>query len=274
MKVSCRITNSFYSFLTQKNFDTSYFYELSSLEMHFISDPSVWAEAETVENFIKKVSEEYGPHFVDEELIEAVGHSAVRLKAWGELDHVLKLGQFFNIYQQTKNILRWFISPCSLESFQHTKNIVSFKCGLSSQKYPYLAAYLRSALEALPMYQSEEMTHVQWEGRRVQIQYTPYGQMSFFGETEKDPSHSLRKLKQSLFYLEKECLRQKNILEEQGKKIKQLESCRLKKEKLARFCSLAEDVLNKLKESSLENPLVKNKISDLSHYVSQIKGHL
>jgi len=189
LKVSGRVTNSFFQFLDQRYFDTSRFYELSSMEMHFIRDPSVWMEAELVENFLQELSDEFGRHFVDKELTTAVGHAALELGAWGELDYVLKLGPVFNIYHKLSDILQWFISPLHIDNIQYKYNSITCECDLSSKDYPYIVEYLRSVLEALPTYKSEEMAEVQWEDNKISIRYTPYGQMSFF--TEKNEMKNL-----------------------------------------------------------------------------------
>lgn len=189
LKISGRVTNSFFRFLDQRYFDTSRFYELSDMEMHFIKDPSVWMEAELVESFLQELSEEFGRHFVDKELTTAVGHAAVELGAWGELDHVLKLGPVFNIYHKLSDILQWFISPLHIDNVQYKYNAITCECELSSKDYPYLVDYMRSVLEVLPMYKSEEMTEVEWNGNQISIRYTPYGQMSFF--TEKSEMKNL-----------------------------------------------------------------------------------
>ena len=182
LKISGRVTNSFFRFLDQRYFDTSRFYELSSMEMHFIKDPSVWMEADLVESFLEELSEEFGRHFVDKELTTAVGHAALELGAWGELDHVLKLGPIFNIYHKLSDILQWFISPLHIDNFQYKYNLITCECELSSKEYPYIVEYIRAMLEVLPTYKSEEMTEVEWEGNQISIRYTPYGQMSFFAE--------------------------------------------------------------------------------------------
>lgn len=186
LKVSGRVTNSFFRFLDQRYFDTSRFYELSNMEMHFIKDPSIWMEVDLVENFLQELSDEFGRHFVDKELTTAVGHAALELGAWGELDHVLKLGPIFNIYHKLSDILQWFISPLHIDNIQYRYNSITCECELSSEDYPYIVEYLRSMLEVLPAYKSEEMTEVEWNDNKISIRYTPYGQMSFFTEKNND----------------------------------------------------------------------------------------
>ena len=125
------------------------------------------------------MSQEYGPHFVDKDLTTSVGHGAVELKAWGDLDDVLKSSPFSDFYIKIDEILQWFISPFEIHSFRKKDKTISFQSELSSKKYPYVVDYLRSVLEILPCFQSKAMTEVQWDGNFVHIQETPFGQMSF-----------------------------------------------------------------------------------------------
>ena len=221
MQISGRVTHSFFCFLNQNHFDTSKLYELTDLDMEFIKDPSAWLPAESVENLIQKISDEYGPHFSEGELTSLAGHHAFQLKAWGDLDRVLTLGLPLGFYKKIENILQWFISPFSAKNLKYTEHMAQFECELSSQKYPYIVDYMRSALEALPLYQSEEMTKVTWEGELVQINYPALGQMSLdieLGESLKP--EVLQRLKNAVFCLEQDYLKQKQVSEEQKARIR------------------------------------------------------
>ena len=178
MQVSGRITHSFFCFLDQRHFDTSQFHELTNIEIDFIKDPSMWMDIKIVEKFLKKISQEYGHHFIDKDLITAVGHKALELKAWGDLDDVLQSSPFSDFYIKIDEILQWFVAPVEIHSFRKKEKEVSFQCNLSSKKYPYVVEYLRSVLETLPCFQSKAMTEVKWEGDFVHIQEISFGQMS------------------------------------------------------------------------------------------------
>ena len=189
MQVSGRITHSFFCFLDRHHFDTSLFHELTHLEMSSIKDTSVWLDIGVVEDFLKNLSNEYGRHFVEKDLTTAVGHHALELKAWGDLDHVLKLSPP-HLYQKIDEIFQWFISPFSMENVSQHQQRISFQCELSSLKYPYVADYMRSVLEALPTYHSEEMSEVKWDGTHIKIDPMPFGQMSFHLESKRRNPHS------------------------------------------------------------------------------------
>ncbi len=269
MKVSGRVTNSFYCFLNQNNFDTSRFYELSSLEMHFIRDPYVWMDIGAVEHFLKKISDEFSRHFVQEELTCAVGHTALELKAWGDLDSVLKLSPIFNVYEKIEDIMQWFITPFSIQKFQNINNKITFECNLSDKDYPYLVSYLRAVLEVLPAYSVEEQSEVLWKDRRVQIHYTPYGQLSLFFEKESEFSPDLfRKLKSSVLSLEKEYLKQRRILEEKNQKV---QSFQVQKDRMLQLCNEMEQILSHVKKYQDKEKSFQNKITSLCQCMSQMR---
>ena len=267
MKVSGRVTNSFYCFLNQNNFDTSRFYELSSLDMHFIKDPYIWMDIVAVEHFLKKVVEEFTPHFVEDDLIHSVGHSAIKLKAWGDLDSALKLHPIFNVYEKIEDIMRWFVTPFSIKNFQNINNEITFESNLSSEEYPYLVSYLKSVLEVLPQFNAEDSTSVSWKNRKIQVFYTPYGQLSFF--KEKDPKLSpdlLRKLKNSVLSLEKEYLKQRKALEEKSQKIQSFQD---QKDQAFEIFNEMEKTIQSMKEK--EDKTFNHQVTRLYQCMSQMR---
>ena len=269
MKVSGRVTNSFYCFLDRNCFDTSRFYELSSLEMHFIRDPYIWMDVGNVEHFLKQVSGEFSSHFVEEEFNSSVGHAAVSLKAWGDLDSVLNLSPIFNVYEKLEDVMQWFVTPFSIQKFQNINNKITFECNVSSKKYPYLVSYLRAVLETLPTYSAEETSEVLWEGNTVQIYYTPYGQLSLF--LEKDPEFSpdlFRKLKNSVLSLEKEYLKQRRVLEEKNQ---QLQSFQNQKDQALQICNKMEQAFNQIKKHQNNEPSVRHKVTHLYQCLGQMR---
>ena len=192
MKISGRVTHSLYCFLNQHNFDTTRLYELTPLETSFIKDPSVWMDIDLVEHFLQKLTEEYGRHFVDKDFVTSVGHSSVDLKAWGDLDRILKFVQLSSYYLKIDEILKWFVTPLEIFAFKQEKNKFSFQCDLSSIEYPHVVEYLRSMLEALPTFKSEPMMEVTWEGTIVSIGQTetPVDKQLSFSIEDFEPSES------------------------------------------------------------------------------------
>lgn len=248
MQASGRITHSFFCFLDQRYFDVSQFHELTSIDISFIKDPSVWMDIDLVENFLRKVSDEYGRHFVDKELTTSVGHGASDLKAWGDLDNVLRLSSFSNFYLKIDEILQWFISPFEVQAFRRSSKGFSFQCNLSSVEYPYIVEYLRSMLEILPVFKSEETAEVKWDRFCVQIQPHPFRQMSFALEDEAGWPGSFS-------YQDHEVI---SVFSE--------------KEKINLMCRKAEDLIAEMKSSPLKN-LAQN-LSTLKAYITAIRKEL
>ena len=54
MQVSGKITHSFYCFLQARGFDISRFFELTSVEIEALKNPSGWVEISKVESFPQK----------------------------------------------------------------------------------------------------------------------------------------------------------------------------------------------------------------------------
>lgn len=265
MQISGRVTSPFFCFL-KRRFDTSRFHEFTQIEMSFIKDSGVWMPAHLVESFLKALSNEYGPYFKDQKLTTLVGHNALKLSAWGDLDQILKLSQPSDFYQKIENILQWFISPLLFRAFQSREEFVAFQCNFSSKDYPYITDYMRAVIEILPSFKSQKTAQVQWEEERVQIQLS--SQMAFVMD-EDDPHPSLvKKLKKSLFLLERDFLKQKKLLEEQDKQIKQFQSTFFKKEKIQSFCYQIEKILKQ------SNQLKENLKNELFQYINEIKKQI
>ena len=110
MRASGKITHSFYCFLRARGFDVSRFFELTSLEIEFLKDPSQWMELNQIESLLKKLKQEYSPHFVDQDFIVSVGQACFELGAWGELDSVLKMKQTEPVLTNLPVFLSYFIS--------------------------------------------------------------------------------------------------------------------------------------------------------------------
>ena len=248
LQMSGRITYPFFCFFEKHHLDVSSFHELTSIEMSFIKDPSVWMEARHVENFLKQLSVKYNSHFENQKLTTLVGGSCLELEAWGELSHILKLKYSFDVYQKIENILQWFVSPFSIKAVQNKEELISFQCNISSKEYPYSADYLRAMLEVLPSFRSGQTTKVLWEGEGVQIYLFPAEQMSFSLDDEKEniSPQLVKELRKSLSLMEKNYLQQKKLLEN----IRPFQSVYLQKEKIQSVCFQMEEILDQLKNGS------------------------
>ena len=172
MRVSGKITHSFYCFLQVRGFDESRFFELTDLEMEFLKDPSSWLDISKVDLLLKNLDQEYASHFVDKDFISCVGNSCFELSSWGELDSVLKMKKTKPLFSHLPVFLSYFISEgFSLSALKQTEGFLSYKSSLSSEEHPFVIEYLRSVLESLPLYSGGSKADVKWIRDYIQIKW-------------------------------------------------------------------------------------------------------
>ncbi len=226
MRVSGKITHSFYCFLRTRGFDVSRLYELTSLEMEFLKDPSQWMDLNQVESLLKKLNHEYSSHFVDQDFLVIVGHSCFELRAWGELDSVLKMKKSKSMFSNLPVFLSYFISnDFSFVNERDEKGFLGFKCNLSSEEYPFVTEYLRAVLEALPVYANKPRAEAKWIRNYVQIKWEMENpQVSLFpGPSSINiKPELLSDLKRFLEKVEKELYYQRQQIQEKNKQIRNL----------------------------------------------------
>ena len=232
--------------------DTSRFHELTPIEMDFIKDPNSWMPPEAVEDFLGNIAGRYGPYFADQKIEAAVGHTAPKLEAWGDLDLMLKLTWPTDIYEKIENILQWFITPLSLKAFQKREELMAFQLNFSSKKYPHITDYMRAVLEVLPVFKSAPAAEASWEGEKVLLRFSP--QMTFLMDEDLETINPslISKLKKNLFLLEKDYLKQKKRLEEQDLQIKKFQEHYFKKEKIKRLCLKTLKLLDQVRGAGSE----------------------
>ncbi len=226
MRVSGKITHSFYCFLRIRGFDVSRLFELTSLEMEFLKDPSQWMNMNQVESLLNKLNHEYSVHFVDQDFLISVGHSCFELSAWGELDSVLKMKKTEPVFSNLPVFLSYFISDgFLLTSERNEPGFLSFKCNLSSEEYPFVTEYLRAVLEALPVYTNKPRAEVKWIRDYIQIKWEEETtQTSLFAESSdiNIKPELLSDLRQFLEKIEKELYYQRQQIGEKNKEIRNL----------------------------------------------------
>ena len=172
MRVSGKITHSFYCFLRQRGFDVSRFFELTAIEMEFLKDPSSWLNISKVELLLKALTQEYAVHFVDKDFISCVGGACFEMSAWGELDSVLKMKKTQPLFSNLPVFLSYFISDgFSLMDVKKEPGFLSYKSSLSSEEYPLISEYMRSVMESLPLYANQPKAEVKWIRNYIQIQW-------------------------------------------------------------------------------------------------------
>ena len=225
MRVSGKITHSFYCFLRLRGFDVSRFFELTTMEVEFLKDPSSWLNISKVEKLLKALSDEYSPHFVDKDFISCVGQACFEMAAWGELDSVLKMKRPQPVFSNLPVFLSYFISEgFSLIDIKKERGFLSYKASLSSEEYPFITEYLRTVLEALPLYTGQPKAEAKWIRDYIQIQWEENlneQQGSFFGdglEVNLKPE-ILSDFRQFLEKVEKELYNNRQIILEKDRKI-------------------------------------------------------
>ena len=189
MRFSGKITNSFFSFLSQYGLDTDSFFEITPLEIDFIKDPYSWMDATQVELLLRNIRSVYGLQFTDKDLVTIVGHRAPQLKAWGGLSKAL---EFFDspqaIYNKIDKFLSFFISPkMVLSQPQDSQYFFSFQMDFNEKAYPAVKDYLLAVFETLPVFIGKEQTEADWLNGRVKIHHIQEKTLSLLPLKKLDP---------------------------------------------------------------------------------------
>ena len=246
MRVSGKVTHSFYCFLRARGFDVSRLYELTDMEMEFLKDPSQWLPLDQVESFLKKLKNEYASQFRDKNFFACVGHSCFELGAWGDLDSILKMKDAQPAFSDLPVFLSYFISDgFSLTHERKEQGFLSFKSNLSSEDFPFVVEYLQFALEALPVYTGKNQAEVRWIRNYIQIKWEDQDtQVPLFSEplNINIKPEILRDLKHFLEKVEKELYYQRQKMVEKDREIRNL-----KDQMIMQGLPLSEDMLALLK---------------------------
>ena len=217
MRVSGKITHSFYCFLRERGFNVSRLFELTSLEMEFLKNPSQWMDIELVESFLKKIDGEYSSHFVDRDFIAVVGRSCFELNAWGELDSVLKMRKKEPVFSHLPMFLSYFIDGLSLVEERVEQGFLSFQSNCSSENYPHITSYLKAVIESLPLYTDKPRASALWIRNYIQVKWEETNpQTSLFPPSSEENIRPelLSDFRQFLEKIEKELYNNRQRIEE------------------------------------------------------------
>ncbi len=224
MRVSGKITHSFYCFLRARGFDVSRFFELTSMEMEFLKDNSRWLPANQVESLLKRLCKEYAGYFVDQDFVVCVGHACFDLNSWGELDSVLKMKNTQPVFSHLPVLMSYFLEGFNWVVVENKPGFLSCRCNVSSEDYPLITEYLRAVVEVLPLYTREQTASVKWIRHYMEIRWEATSQTSLF--KSDDHLHFkpelLRDFRHFLEKLEKEMYLQKERIKAQDREIAQL----------------------------------------------------
>ncbi len=191
MHYSCKISASVLQFLESQGEDISPLLEATFLPEEFLKDSSFWMLSQEMEAFLKLAVDLYQKSN-EPSLITHIGHHSAELRSWGVLDSVIRMmPNSKDILAQPNRFLGYFISPePPVENLIRTQDgsSLGFDLPISSEQYPLVCEYLKSALESLPVFMGQPMAHCVWEGIRVEVIFEK-PQETFFQDI--DPGHQL-----------------------------------------------------------------------------------
>ena len=170
MYFSGKISNSVLNYLDKQGVALEGLYDLTDLPVEFLRDASSWLEAEKLEKFLRSLDQAYGMK-IQGCFMSEVGRNCFRLRSWGVLDSVLRIMQKPNdIYLQPERFISYFVSPAPpLGKLHIGEDKISFELPISTQEFPYVTSYMRSALESLPKYIGKQRAHVDWKHNHISI---------------------------------------------------------------------------------------------------------
>jgi len=173
MLFSGKITNSIITFLQSQGVEASEFYDLTDMPVEFLKDPTCWLEAKKTEVLLEHLEGWAGLRLNLENPSEKIGHAAKDLNAWGVLDSVLRMIEKpQDIFLQPQRFLSYFISPAPpIANIIRGENSVSFDLPISYEEYPYVASYIRAAIETVPLFMGSQMAEAEWKQNRVSVRW-------------------------------------------------------------------------------------------------------
>lgn len=174
MHFSGKITNSILNFLERQGVGLERLFEGMEIPSEFLRDPSSWIDAHDVESFLRTVEDQFvSVPRESGQLVTKIGHSSIDLKAWGVLDSVLRMVEKpQDIFLQPQRFISYFISPAPpIGGLNKSDTGVDFDLPISSNEFPFVCEYLRSALESLPQYQGQPLASVEWRQTHLSIRW-------------------------------------------------------------------------------------------------------
>ncbi len=262
MLFSSKISNSVLTYLENQGVSLEGLYSSLDVPEEFLRDPSSWLESAEMENFLKIAHLMYqAEESSSQELMELVGHKSIDLHCWGVLDSVLRMMEKpEEIYLHPERFLSYFISPIPpISELEKTQDSIGFQISISSYDYPLTAKYIKSALEALPLFFGQGLASVEWRGQVLDISWAEK-QDSLFSQKELERNvkpdlvdtlmTSLEKKQKELEQKNKELLEKNKLLEETQKKLESQYKEKIYSEKLSNLTELAASLAHEI-----NNPL-------------------
>ncbi|MEZ0392329.1 MAG: hypothetical protein ACAH59_08950 [Pseudobdellovibrionaceae bacterium] len=269
MLFSCKISSAVLSYFEKQGEDSNLLLESTSLPEEFLCDPSYWMKAGEMENFLlaaQRIAKEEGP------LLQKIGHAGPELRSWGVLDSVLRMmPRPQEIFSQPQRFLSYFISPePPVDHVIKTEFSIELDLPVSSEIYPLVTTYLKSAFESLPVYVGKPLATGSWNDIHLKINWASEQESIF----EQDPGHQispelLRSVVSSLELHQRE-------LEEKNREL-QVRNEQLSKAQREMEAQIAEkvDVQGVLSADVHQLDFIdENSIQILTHHISRLTDYM
>ncbi len=173
VKLSCKISSALIESLENSGEDLTWIFEQSSIPMEILGDPSSWIFAHEMETFLSSVQKAYSSKGIRIDF-QSIGHQSAELKAWGILDHVLRMmPKPYEIFYHPESFIAYFVSPKPpVENFRKRDSGVEFDWPLLPDQFPFVSEYLKAAFEAIPTFVGQPLAQCHWEHIHVAIKWT------------------------------------------------------------------------------------------------------
>lgn len=165
--VSCKVSNSVLVYFEKMGIDLTFMVEQVKVPDEFLRDPSYWLQADEMEEFLKLTCQRYIELGHPGDPLEIVGQNTPELRSWGVLDSVLKMmPKPIEILKNPSRFLSYFLSPePTVSQMRLEHGAISFQLDLQFENHPLVQQFLKSAFEALPLFQGSQAATVIWSGR-------------------------------------------------------------------------------------------------------------
>lgn len=173
MQFSSKIAHSFIQYGSKNQIDVVRLLNQAGLSFELCNHGDAWIAADNLESFLKLFKEQASDQ-KDMSLIEAVGHQALDLKAWGVLDSVLKMIRSSkDIYHNPQRFLSYFIFPAPpIKKLDSSETSMRFEVPFFFEEYPHIYSYLKACFEVIATFLGEPSANVSWDDNVIQIDWS------------------------------------------------------------------------------------------------------
>lgn len=228
MFFSGKVTHSIIQFLSLNGKCREEISEMTSLPLELLTDPMGWLNAHEVEEFLMQVEKCCCVEYPGKNFLQEVGHQALDLKAWGVLDSVLRIMPTpQDIFNQPERFISYFVSPPPpIANLQQTEDWITFDLPISSEEFPCVTTFLKSAFEVLPKFMGHEMAEVSWVGPTLSVSWKTSQESLFASDVDRRtlPPEFMQSIVATLENTEKELEVKRRELSEREREIATIRS--------------------------------------------------